>query len=121
MILEDWYGRTLDDCNNPSNDWFKLFLEKTKVHSKNERVWLSIDSILPRVAKEHPESLLEIVQILKEIWMTGTYVGDLKIIFSSYQDIADQKKRTEVMAGFQKIYSELRSENPHLAEMSFVA
>ncbi|PJC80143.1 hypothetical protein CO008_02775, partial [Candidatus Roizmanbacteria bacterium CG_4_8_14_3_um_filter_36_12] len=112
-------------CENPSFKWLLTYVNKAKKSletNKNQRVniWLDIDELMNKVAESKPEQLIEIVSDLTNIWLANAYIGDLTVIFSSYQQIQNQRMREKTKVKFKKLYGEIRKANPKVKEIIFI-
>lgn len=124
LIIEDWYEKPTK-CANPTHTWLLNYIQKVTDYVKQNKsghstdIWLSIDNVLNQVAEKHPQDLQIIMNKLFEIWMGGAFIGDLQIIFNSYQNINDLQLKTKIKTKYIEIYGKMKVVNPKITPVIF--
>ena len=121
-IIEDNFETNPRKCI----EWYLKIIQSLNVYVKSNKneardIWLTSKTgeILNRIAKNKPEVLVMIIDVLYKAWEFGAYVGSPKEIFNSYKAIDNTKLKNEVKSKFEQIYERMRVLNPKIEEVEF--
>jgi hypothetical protein len=100
---------------------FKRMLERTKEHVEKfpgEHHWLnSVEEVL-RLLAANPDELVAVVSTLKDLWMTGMYIGDPAVIFGSFRRV-EHFHRRRVKEALKALYDEMKAAHPPLVDVNW--
>lgn len=110
--------------NNPKEAIFlyKRMLEQIRDHiekyPEDTGHWINSTEEVIVLLYDQPDTLLEIVTLLKDFWIKRMYIGDPKLIFESYRNVPTERKE-EVKVKLKEMYENMQSINPHLPDIDW--
>jgi len=96
-------------------DYVQIILSKEK---DKTNIWLSFDAVVQKIAEKEPEKLIDLVNKVAIIWKRGGFIGDLNVIFKSYEK-APKEKQVKLKNQLQGIYKELASIKPDIIRIDW--
>ncbi|MCL4399842.1 hypothetical protein M1506_01030 [Patescibacteria group bacterium] len=121
FILRDWMSKKPDVCIAWTETFLDRMLENLDAQKGKKSVpnlWLmEMEELTPSIASYQPESLLEIMGKLVDLWKRGVFIGDLNRIFASFRAIINDNDRQVAKQRFQEWYRSMRELNTKLIEI----
>ncbi len=118
-VIEKNYELHPEQCHT----WLMIFLSKMDSYvdnyDKGSKTWISMEKIIDKIAGYKPEDLPTIINNLTNVWLQGAYIGDLNVIYNSYQFITDPTQKAEIKTLSQKLYRQLQKINPRVKDISW--
>ncbi len=120
LITEDW----LEKRPEVIIPWFEKAISNTYDYIKrnpnqSSMIWLSPEQEITYLAKKKPDKLIKMVEILKNLWKEGGYIGSPKEIFESYKDIANSTLKQKIRDQYKIWHKELKSLNSTVQEVDW--